>query len=280
MKTCFLSIDVELLSAHSDKISVKEDGIDPIKKFESITEILKKHKVNATLFVTGEILEHYSDMVKKWAEDFEIGCHNYYHVPLDKTDVLGREKQLKDFIEMYKNTLSRGPEGFRAPRNIIDNEQFPILERHGFVYDSSVLPRYPLGIRHYAGYRGKAPIKPYWPDKANYRKRGCVKIMEIPEAPAFFSVPLVGTWLRKLGTGFFKFLFIFKKPGFISFSMHSWDGVEFVGRGSKNSGKAFFKQLDEMLELLKQIGYEFKSGKQVYEEFFRPEADQHRADKK
>ena len=133
MKTCFLSIDVELLGAHSDKISVRDDGTDPVKKFERITDVFKRHGAKATLFVTGEILEHYPDMVKKWAlEDFEIGCHNYYHVPLDKTDILGREKQLKDFVEIYKNALNNNPKGFRAPRNIIDSEQFSILERYGF----------------------------------------------------------------------------------------------------------------------------------------------------
>jgi hypothetical protein len=146
---------------------------------------------------------------------------------------------------------------------VIDNHQFPILERYDFIYDASVFPRYPWRIGAYTGYRGRAPIVPYWPSKKNYKKRGENSILEIPESPASFDIPLVGTWLRKLGVKFFKFIFKIKKPEFISFSMHSWDGVKFEGKGSKNSGKEFLKQLDEMLGYFKKIGYTFKGGEQI-----------------
>jgi len=257
MKTCFLSIDVE------KRENQEIEPFEGAKKLDNILDIFRKYQVKATLFVTGEVLEHQPDLVKKWAEDFEIGCHDYYHVSLDKVDILGMEKQIKDFIGLYKNIFNRTPKGFRAPRNIINNEHFEILERHEFLYDSSVLPRYPLGIKHYAGYRGRAPIKPYWPSKNDYRKCGDLKIFEIPEAPVFFNIPLVGTWLRKLGVKFFKFLFYFKKPDFISLSMHSWDGVKFEGRSSKNSGPVYLQQLDEIMGFLKRIGYEFKSGEEI-----------------
>jgi peptidoglycan/xylan/chitin deacetylase (PgdA/CDA1 family) len=277
MKICFLSIDVE------KRENQEIEPFEGVKKLDNILDIFRKYRAKATLFVTGEVLEHQPDLVKRWAESFEIGCHDYYHVSLDKVDILGTQKQIKDFIDLYKNIFNQTPKGFRAPRNIIDNEHFEILERHDFLYDSSVLPRYPLGIKHYAGYRGRAPIKPYYPGKENYRKETCpvksgeadspsakfngVKILEIPEAPSFFDVPLVGTWLRKLGVKIFKFLFFFKKPDFISFSMHSWDGVKFEGRSSKNSGPVYLKQLDEIMAFLGKIGYEFKSGRDVYEQF-------------
>jgi len=267
MKTCFLSIDVEPLTSLSGEHFDEEFKFEPVRKLQGIIDIFKKYEAHATLFTTGEVLKHYPDLVKKWAENFEIGCHNYYHVELDKIDLLGRDKQIKDFVKIYQDILGFGPFGFRAPRNIIDNEHFEILERYGFAYDSSVLPRYPLGIGHYAGYRGRAPIRPYWPNKKNYRKYGDLKILEIPESPAFLNVPLVGTWLRKLGVKFFKFLFLFKKPEFVSLSMHSWDAVELGQAGFKNSGKTFLKQLNESIEFLKGIGYEFKSGKEIYEQF-------------
>jgi peptidoglycan/xylan/chitin deacetylase (PgdA/CDA1 family) len=262
MKTCFLSIDVE---------KREDDGsFEGIEKLDNILNVFKKHKVNATLFTTGEVLAKYPDLVKKWSEDFEIGCHGYYHNTLDKLNLGAREQQIGDFCRLYQNVFKTRPRGFRAPRNIIDNEQFPILEKYGFLYDASVFPRYPLRINRYEGYRGKAPIFPYWPNDEDYRKRGpstsleaSNKLLEIPESPASFSVPLVGTWLRKLGVFFFKILFRLKKPQFISFSMHSWDGIKFEGKSSKNSGEIYLKQLDEMLEFLKKIGYEFKNGEQI-----------------
>lgn len=266
-KTCFLSIDIESSFAQT-KVGAMEDkeNFEGIEKLDRILDIFKKHNANATLFVTGEVLEKYPDLVKKWAKDYEIGCHNYFHKTLDLLDLETRERQIKDFVDLYQNIFKTRPRGFRAPRNVIDNEQFPILERYKFLYDASVFPRYPWRPNRYIGYKGRAPILPYYPRKDNYQKKGDMKILEIPESPAPFSIPLVGTWLRKLGVGFYKKIFWFRKPRFITFNMHSWDGVEFKGRSSQNSGKAYLEQLNEMLGYLKKIGYEFKSGEQIVED--------------
>ncbi len=270
MKICFLSIDVE------KRENQKNQPFEGVDNLDNILNIFRKHNVPATLFVTGEVLEYAPDLVKKWAKDFEIGCHNYFHVQLNKIDLIERERQIKNFVNLYKNIFGVLPRGFRAPRNIIDNKQFPILERYGFIYDASVFPRYPWSFRVYSGYLGRAPIVPYFPSEKNYKRRcfdhacrqaGAIgtnnTLIELPESPASFSIPMVGTWLRRLGVKFFKFIFKFKKPRFVSFSMHSWDGVKFDGKSSKNSGKEFLKQLDGMIKFLKEIGYEFKNGEQI-----------------
>jgi len=261
-----LSIDVEKRENQTDH---PFDGVDNL---DNILNVFKKHNASATLFITGEVLEYSPDLVKKWAKDFEVGCHNYFHNQLNKIDLPERERQIKNFYNLYKNVFNNTPKGFRGPRNIIDNKQFPILLRYGFIYDSSVFPRYPWRIGAYSGYLGKAPIVPYWPNEKNYKKKRPstslgtnTGVFEIPESPAPLSIPFVGTWLRKLGVKFFKFVFKFRKPNFISLSMHSWDGIKFEGRGSKNSGKDFLRQLDEVMKFLREIGYEFKSGQQIYE---------------
>ena len=258
MKTCFLTIDIESASARSERASADKKGKDfeGVEKLDGILNIFKKHKVNATLFVTGEVLAKYPDLVKKWSQNYEIGCHSYYHNTLNMLNLEARKHQISNFVELYQGLFKARPKGFRAPRNIIDNEQFPILEKYGFLYDASVFPRYPWWKKRYEGYKGKAPILPYWINN---------KIFEIPESPVGFNIPLVGTWLRKLGIGFYKFLFILRKPEFISFSMHSWDGVKF--EGGKNSGERYLNQLDRVISHLKKIGYIFKTGEQIYEEF-------------
>ncbi len=264
MKTCFLSIDVEAREG--------DGSFEGVEKLSNILNIFKKHKVNATLFVTGEILQKYPGLVKKWSRDYEIACHNYSHETLDNLEIVEREKQIKNFNMLYKKILARKPKGFRAPRNIIDNEQFPILEAYDFLYDSSVFSRYPWPAQKYDGYKGRAPVKPYYPNKKDYKKKGSLKILEIPESSIHYhglpllNVPLVATWLRKWGFKVFKLIFSFARPKFISFNMHSWDGVKFFGKSSKNSGERYIQQLDEMLKHLKKIGYEFKSAEQIYEE--------------
>jgi peptidoglycan/xylan/chitin deacetylase (PgdA/CDA1 family) len=264
MKTCFVSIDVE-----QDNFGNKDTFIG-VEKLDDILNIFKKHQAHATLFVTGEVLEKYPNLVKKWSEDSEIGCHNYKHFTLDHLDFEERERQISDFVDFYKDIFGNHPKGFRAPRNFIDNEQFKILEKYEFLYDSSVIPRYPWPIRNYIGYRGRAPLFPYFPDEKNYRKKGRIKILEIPESPISFGIPpfyipVVATWIRKWGISVFKILFRLRKPKFVSLSMHSWDGVKFAG--GRNSGEKFLKQLDEMLGFLKKMGYEFKSGEKIYGEF-------------
>jgi len=261
MRTCFLSIDVE---------KKEESGsFEGVEKLDNILEIFRKYKANATLFVTGEILGKYPELVKKWSQDFEIACHGYYHNALDKLNLEDREQQIRDFVKLYQGLFKITPKGFRAPRNIIDNAQFPILEKYGFLYDSSVFPRYPWPVQCYEGYKGRAPIKPYYPSQRNYRKKGDMKIIEIPESPItliglpLLNVPLVATWLRKWGPRVYKLIFTFIKPRYVSFNMHSWDGVKFEGKSSRNSGEKYLKQLDEMLKFLKKIGYEFKSGEQI-----------------
>lgn len=273
MRTCFLSIDVEPSYARLGRGFIDKHPLESIDKLDEILNIFRRYKAHATLFVTGEVLEYAPDLVKKWSKDFEIGCHNYQHISLDKINLAERERQVRDFVNLYRHIFGNSPKGFRAPRNIINNKQFSILERYGFLYDSSVLPRYAWPVRRYEGYKGRAPILPYWPDRNNYKKRGDIKILEIPESPITFlglpllNVPLAATWLRKWGAKIFKLILFSTKPKYINFNMHSWDGIEFKGESSKNSGRIFLRQLDAILEFLKENGYEFKSGEQIYGEF-------------
>jgi len=247
MKTCFLSIDVESSDARSDRAMEDKKKFEGVERMDRMLDAFKKHNANATLFVTGEVLEKYPDLVKEWAKDFEIGCHNYYHKTLDTLDLKQREKQIKDFMELYQKIFKIIPKGFRAPRNVIDDDQFPILKKHGFLYDASVFPRYPWWKKRYAGYKGKKSVVPY------YLKN---ELIELPESPAPFSIPLVGTWVRGLGMIFYRLLFLLRKPKFVSFNMHSWDSLE----------ENYIKQLDQMLRFLKK-SYSFKSGEEIYEEF-------------
>ncbi len=262
MKTCFVSIDVE-----KDNFG-KQDTYLGVENLDNILNIFKKYGIRATLFVAGEVLERYHNLATKWAQEHEIGCHNYQHIDLDKIDLAERERQIKRFIRVYQAIFQKTPQGFRAPRNIIDNKQFEILERYGFAYDSSVIPRH-LFLHKYEGYKGRAPIGPYFPSNKNYRKKDGMKILEIPNSPLLGGIPFAATWIRRLGVGFFKILLSVKKPDFLSLSMHSWDGIKFKGKSSKNSGEKFLRQLDEILKFLKEIGYEFKNGSQLIKNFQR-----------
>lgn len=260
MRICFVSIDVE-----RDNFGA-QNTFQGVENLDNILNVFKKHNLSATLFISGQVLERYPDLVKKLAKDYEIGCHNYSHQYLDELALLERERQLKKFVGVYRTILEKSPKGFRAPRNIIDNEQFMLLERYRFLYDSSVVPRH-IFLHKYKGYKGRASMQPYYPSTINYRKKGEMRILEIPDTPMMCGIPFAATWIRRLGTGFFKILLKIKKPKFLALTMHSWDSIKFKGKSSKNSGEVFLRQLDELLGFLKKIGYEFKSGEKIYGEF-------------
>lgn len=243
-KVCFLSIDVEE--------DLRADGRKVFSGVENLDQMLatfRKRNLPATLFVTGEVLANYPELVKNWAVDFEIGCHGYFHRPLSRLPLEEREKGLVNFLNLKE------VKGFRAVQNVIDNEQLALLEKYNFLYDSSVVPNY-LFLKKYVGYKGRAPIAPYHPAIGNHMAKGDMKILEIPLTPHLLGVPLAGTWLRKLGVNFYKLLFILHQPNFISFSMHSWDPILSDG---------YLKRLDEMLAHLKKKNYQFLNGEMIYE---------------
>lgn len=245
-KTCLVSIDVE-----EDFTESGQKNFLGVESLDDILGVFDRFGIKATLFVTGEVLENYASLARRWSEIHEIACHGYYHTRLSELPSAEREKQLADFSRLYHKIFGARPQGFRAREYIIDNEQIRLLAKFGFAYDSSVISGYPFLLK-YDGYRGKAPAELYQPGYDNYRKSGEANIIEIPTIPLALGVPLHGTWLRMFGAGFYKTLLILKKPELITLMMHSWDCVKYRGKYSRNSGKNFPGLLERLLAALSQ----------------------------
>jgi hypothetical protein len=124
-----------------------------------------------------------------------------------------------------------------------------------------VVPNY-LPFRKYVGYKGKAPKEPYHPCYNNYREKGELGILEIPNSPLIFGIPLVGTWIRVLGPELYGVLLTLKKPEFVSLVLHAWDVVEYKGPFSKNSGGRFVEYLETVLKTLAR-DYRFMPGVEI-----------------
>lgn len=231
-KACFVSIDVEY------------DIRGEVGLTNKILDIFNKYESPATLFVTGEALEKYREQVASWGRNHEIACHSYTHRFWNTLNHEQRTKELADFIALYKDVFQKEPIGFRAPSHVIDDDGIKLLEEKGFLYDSSIVPHYPP-FKKYRGYRGKAPLLPYYPKGK--------KILEIPNAGQILGIPLAAAWVAKLPILVYKTLFIIHKPMFITLSMHSWDA----------SSPRYLKKLDEILKILKKAGYQFQNGKQI-----------------
>lgn len=256
MKTCMVSIDVE------EDLNETAKTFQGVEKLDSILSQFQKFNISATLFTTGEVLERYTDLILEWSKVHEIACHGYYHVPLYELSIPEREKQLDDFCQLYGKILGQQPKGFRAVQHTIDNAQIELLEKFGFVYDSSVVPRC-VPFRNQTTCNGRAPTEPYHPCPNNCREKGDSKILEIPNSPLIFGIPLYGVWIRVLGPQCYKLLLMTKKPEFISLAVHPWDAVAYEGPFPRNSGDVFIKYLDDVLSVLSK-SYQFTSGENIY----------------
>ncbi|MDI6591324.1 MAG: polysaccharide deacetylase family protein [Patescibacteria group bacterium] len=232
-KVCFASVDVE-------------------RNIENLNKILatfEKYKIPVTLFVTGKILKQQPELFKKLERDYEIACHGFSHRFWDNLNFEERKKELENFVNFYQKIFSKKPKGFRAPSHIIDYDGMKLLEDWGFLYDSSVVPHYPP-FKKYRGYKGRRPLFPYYPQGK--------KILEIPVSGQLLGIPLAGAWISRLPFWFYNFLFKIYTPPFLTLNMHSWDAL---GRTTFQ----FLKKLEKLLKLLKNKGYLFLTGEQIYD---------------
>ena len=255
-KLCFASIDVEHdFGSGDNKIF---HGVEEIDK---IFQVFDRFNVPLTLFVTGDVLERYGEKVKSWARRYEIASHSYSHIFFNNLSDVEKEEEIGKFVDIYKKVFGFMARGFRAPSHVIDKVTLSILDRYGFVYDSSVVPHYPP-LKKYRGYppppevtllrsdelrrgKGRAPVEPY--------NIGGLKLLEIPVSGQILGFPLAGAWIKGLPVILYRLLFIFNKPNFITLSMHSWDLLD----------KRFEVKLIKILEILKNNRYVFKSGEQI-----------------
>jgi len=217
-KICFASIDVEKDLSH--------DSFRGVENLDKILDIFKKYEVRATLFVTGEVLQKFLGKFRELSSLYEIACHSFTHRFWNILSVSERQKELDDFISLYRSVFQRSPVGFRAPSHVIDEQALELLARTGFLYDSSVVPHYPP-FKKYRGYKGRAPLLPYRFERIN--------LLEIPVSGQALGIPLAGAWIRGLPAWFYAVLFFFHRPEFITLNMHSWDILEpdFTGKLEK-----------------------------------------------
>lgn len=109
-----------------------------------LLELLAKHGVRATFFVTGQASEKFPELIAEISREHEVGCHGYEH---ERFDALGAGEQLKRIkraTEILTEVTGQRPLGFRAPNFRPSVPTFAALERLGYVYDASNA-RYKIG---------------------------------------------------------------------------------------------------------------------------------------
>lgn len=103
----------------------------------ALLDLLSKHNIRATFFVTGQAAEKFPEIVKKISREHEVACHGYGHERLDKLNIDEQFKGISLATKILADVTNQRILGFRAPNFKPSIYTFEILERLDYAYDSS-----------------------------------------------------------------------------------------------------------------------------------------------
>ncbi len=242
MNTLF-SVDVEPDLNNNSYSSLK-------KGLPKLIQLLGKHNIKATFFVTCDCIEKYPDLFKKLQKQgHEIALHGYRHERFDILSYEEKEDRIKRSLACFRKYLKTKPIGFRAPQHSIDNQTFLLLKKYGFKYDSSRTPGNAMLLRHLLKLRSskKEVLKNLFSSFKPYQI--VPGLVEIPRSS--FIISLGGFEIKAYPRNYYRLLLPFYKLLGLSplFVMHSWDMIHITGsRTSKLcSPEEFEVKLDKYL---------------------------------
>ena len=132
MRNVALAIDVEQdVPPYLNTWRGMEEGLP------ALFNLLAKHDVRATFFVTGQVAEKFPDLVKKISHGHEVGCHGYAHERFDKLDAQEQSLRIELATKVLNKVTGQRVLGFRAPNFRPSPHTFAILKKMGYLYDAS-----------------------------------------------------------------------------------------------------------------------------------------------
>ncbi|MGE4252392.1 MAG: polysaccharide deacetylase [Parvibaculaceae bacterium] len=104
-----------------------------------LLRIFAERSVRATAFVPGFAIDRWPDTVRDIvSEGHELGHHGYLHEYLNGIDRDAEEDILLRGIDSIARITGRPPIGYRAPGFKVNRWTPELLDKHGFLYDSSL----------------------------------------------------------------------------------------------------------------------------------------------
>lgn len=142
--TLTFDVDAETLWLSRDPDNAQRPGVlsqgtyGPKVGVPKILETLREAGVKGTFFVPGWTAERHTQRIEMIVrEGHEIGHHSYSHRWASDPAVLTEE--MERGLDALKRTLGVIPKGYRSPAGETCDELFRLLDKHGFVYDSSLM---------------------------------------------------------------------------------------------------------------------------------------------
>ena len=253
---CSVSVDVDSIDALSRFHGLNNyyfSRIDPIyhKAIPRFLDLFDEYDLKATFFVIGKDCMSSSNqgiLREIVSKGHEIANHSLSHIfgfsMLSRED---KEFEIQESTQIIKDTSGYLPVGFRAPGYDVDEVTIDILDKTGYLYDSSVYKFFLYPIMRRISYlkskqvlRSKilknlssdllqllSPMQTYYPMMGKFWRRGQGRnIVEIPVSIIpYFYFPFNSTFLFLLGPKLFNFGFwLTVKNGMnLNYSFHASD---------------------------------------------------------
>ena len=105
-----------------------------------ILALLQEFGIKATFFVPGWTAENHTARVEQiLAAGHEVGHHGYLHFWPEPDKPAEEEKEITDGLEALHKLFGLKPLGYRCPAGETTERLIPLLQKYGFIYDSSFM---------------------------------------------------------------------------------------------------------------------------------------------
>lgn len=105
-----------------------------------ILALLKQYGIRSSWFIPGIVIRTYPEICRRVAaEGHEIGNHGWTHVPPASLTAEEEERGLIRANEAIADIVGAAPRGYRSPSWDLSDATVPLLLKHGFTYDSSMM---------------------------------------------------------------------------------------------------------------------------------------------
>ena len=103
-------------------------------------ELLERYGIEASFYVPGFVAETHEELLVDIREaGHEVAHHGYMHEPPATLTPDKEEEVLVRGIEIIERITGDRPVGYRSPSWELSEHSLPLLHKHGFLYDSSMM---------------------------------------------------------------------------------------------------------------------------------------------
>lgn len=119
------------------------DSVDVIEWCQNISNILKNHSMEATVFFVGKVAEINPECVSIFGDEIDVGSQTYSNIDLtsinDYSIQLEEVRRGKNAVDIAGNLESKI---FKAPFGATDQNIYSLLSRNGILADFSYKNQY------------------------------------------------------------------------------------------------------------------------------------------